>query len=406
MDRTILHCDANCFFASVETYFHPEYAKVPMAVCGSKADRHGIVLAKNDLAKKYGVKTGEAIWQAQAKCGNLVIAAPHYDLYEEFSARMSKIFYQYTDLIEPYGIDESWLDVTASQKLFGDGETIANLIRERIKREIGITVSVGVSFNKVFAKLGSDIKKPDAVTVIPREGFKQKIYGLPAEDMLYVGRRMSKALERLSIYTIGDLANSDRNYMIKRFGKCGGMLWDYANGYDCSPVTPYGYSEPIKSVSNGMTFKRNLHGEDDVAFATHYLADMVATRLRKYGAQCRCVSVVIRDTNLESFVRQTTVAPTDVYNEIAHYAIDLIKANYDLSKDIYSLTVGTSQLLYGDTDDQCEFFEFNPRHDKLRALGKTLDKLRQKYGASSVVMAHAINNEVKPFQQLHRKITG
>ena len=214
--RTILHCDLNSFYASVELFLNPELKGLPVAVCGSKEDRHGIVLAKTDEAKKYGVKTAEAIWEAKRKCPQLLIIPPHHDEYVEFSRRVRRIYEEYTDLVEPFGIDECWLDVTGSERLFGNGEEIAHKIRERVKKEIGITISVGVSFNKVFAKLGSDMKKPDAVTVIPFDNFREIIYKLPVTDMLGVGPNLGKALKNHCINTIGELANTDKNFLIKK----------------------------------------------------------------------------------------------------------------------------------------------------------------------------------------------
>ena len=215
MDRTILHCDCNGFYASCECAKNPQLKNVPMAVGGSVEARHGIILAKNELAKKYNVKTAETIWQAKKKCPDLVIVSPHYELYEEYSKRVNDIYKEYTDLVEPFGIDESWLDVTGSRALFGDGEKIANILRERIKAELGITISVGVSFNKVFAKLGSDYKKPDATTIITRENFKEIIYPLPVTDLLFAGKKTAVQLEKLKIKTIGDLACTDKEKLVK-----------------------------------------------------------------------------------------------------------------------------------------------------------------------------------------------
>ena len=251
-ERVVLHCDCNSFFASVETALHPEYAGVPMAVCGSTEDRHGIVLAKNELAKKYGIKTAETVYSAKKKCPELVIASPHYDKYSEYSAMVNAIYAKYTDMIEPFGIDESWLDVTASQKLFGTGEEIAELIRREVKETIGITVSIGVSFNKVFAKLGSDYKKPDAITVINHKNFRDIVFPLPVGDLLFIGKKTEIALASMGIKTIGDLAAASPELLRMRLGKAGEMIYHYARGEDESPVSVV--REAAKSVGNGFTF--------------------------------------------------------------------------------------------------------------------------------------------------------
>lgn len=392
-DRTILHCDANSFFASVETVFHPEYKSVPMAVCGSREDRHGIVLAKNDLAKACGVKTGEVIWQAKQKCPLLVIAEPHYELYTRFSKEMGRIFYDYTDMIEPFGIDESWLDVTASRRYFGDGISIAEKIRSRVKSELGITVSIGVSFNKVFAKLGSDLKKPDAITVIGRDDFRQKLYDLPISDMLFVGAKTKAALSRVGIYTIGDAAECKRQYLVSLLGKTGGQIWDNANGLDMSQVSPGGYSEKAKSVSNGMTFKRNLKTDADISFAVYYLADDVARRLRETGARCRCVTISLRLPDLSRVGKQMTVAPTCLAADIAKHVLCMIPQIHK-EGEIYSLTVHTSDLVYGDDMQECLPF-FDDDAKKLGDLEYVIDEIRKKYGNSAIKRASGINNDLR-----------
>lgn len=392
-DRTILHCDANCFFASVETMFHPEYKSVPMAVCGSQEDRHGIVLAKNDLAKACGVATGEVIWQAKQKCPSLVTATPHYELYTQFSKEMGRIFYDYTDMIEPFGIDESWLDVTASRRYFGDGISIAEKIRSRVKSELGITVSIGVSFNKVFAKLGSDLKKPDAITVIGRDDFRQKLYGLPISDMLFVGTKTRAALSRVGIYTIGDVAGCKRQYLVSLLGKTGGVLWDNANGLDASEVSKDGYTDRAKSVSNGMTFRRNLRTPSDISFAVYYLADEVAKRLRATNARCRCVAINLRLPDLSHVGKQMTVAPTCLAADIAKYVLGMIPLIHK-GGDIYSLTVHTSDLIYGD-DKQESIFELEPDNKKMSDLEFAVDGIHGKYGKSALKRASGINNELR-----------
>ena len=257
-DRVILHADFNNFYASVECMLNPKLKGHPVAVGGDVEARHGIILAKNMEAKKFGIQTGEALWQAKQKCPNLIIVPPHYEEYIKYSRLARKIYEEYTDLIQPYGMDENWLDVTGSIGLFGDGETIANTLRERMKFELGLSISVGVSFNMIFAKLGSDMKKPDAVTVIPKDSFREKIWHLPASDMLGVGRATEKVLSSYGIRTIGDLANAHPDFIKRKFGKNGAMLLAYANGLDRSRVQPQDYEPPMKSVGHGITTVHDL----------------------------------------------------------------------------------------------------------------------------------------------------
>ena len=245
MERVIFHCDLNNFYASVECLHHPQYRNIPMAVGGDVEKRHGIILAKNMLAKKAGVTTGEALWQAMQKCPNLTIVKPNFSLYLRFSRLVREIYADYTDRIESFGIDEVWMDVTESVKLFGDPVELANTIRQRIKEEVGITASIGVSFNKVFAKLGSDYKKPDATTVITRDNMEQVVFPLPVEDLLYVGRATTQKMHLMGIMTIGDCARTDVGLLKRRFGKWGEYLWRFANGLDNSPVLTYRQEPPV-----------------------------------------------------------------------------------------------------------------------------------------------------------------
>ena len=316
MERVILHCDCNSFFASVETALNPSYRGVPMAVCGSQENRHGIVLAKNEEAKRYGIQTAETVFSAKKKCPSLVIASPHHGEYQRYSAMVNKIYADYTDLVEPFGIDESWLDVTASKRIFGSGEEIAELIRRRVKEEIGITVSIGVSFNKVFAKLGSDYKKPDAITVISRDNFKQIVFPLPASDLLFVGRRTAVELSKIGVRTIGELAATSRDMLRHKFGKMGDMLYDYANGLDDSPV---GVSdEHVKSISNGFTFKHDLVSREDCRIGIEFLCDEIGAKLRSQSLKCNTVALTVKDTFLKSIQRQRPLPnSSDISREIS-----------------------------------------------------------------------------------------
>lgn len=394
MERTILHCDCNGFYASVECILRPELKNVPMAVGGDPQQRHGIILAKNELAKKYDVRTAETIWQAKRKCPDLVLVQPHREMYAEYSRKINQIYGQYTDLVEPFGIDESWLDVTGTTHLFGDGVKIADTLRRRVREELGLTISAGVSFNKVYAKLGSDYKKPDATTLICRENYKEIVFPLPVDALLYVGRRAKEMMESIGIYTIGELAQSDKKQMVALLGKTGGILHDYACGLDDSPVAPADAPREIKSVGNGMTFRRNLLGMDDIKSGIAALSDTVASRMRKYGVKCSTVQVTIKDTNLRVITRQKPLErPSNLAKELEKASLELIKASWNLKAPIRMLTVtglnlcdaaaGAEQLcLFG--QEQAE------RRRKQESLEKTMDSIRQKYGKNAIANAAAL----------------
>jgi DNA polymerase-4 len=397
MDRIILHCDCNGFFASVECILHPEYRDVPMAVCGNPENRHGIILAKNERAKKYGIQTAETIWQAKKKCPELVLAPPHHEEYRRYSKRINAIYQRYTDLVEPFGIDESWLDVTGSQRLFGDGKQIADELRKVIREEIGLTISVGVSFNKIFAKLGSDYKKPDATTVISRENWKSIVFPLPVNSLLYVGKSANETLAKLGIHTIGQLAECDPSILTAHLGKAGGMLHDYANGLDNSPVRNINDRREIKSVGNGMTFKRDLVGINDIRVGVTTLADSVAGRMRKYGVKCWAVQVTIRNPSFKTITRQKTLSsPTHLAKELAGAAMELIQSAWNLNAPIRMLTITGLNLIPGDVPcEQLSFFQSgSTEREKQEHLETALDAIRLKYGSNSVAFGGIINNDI------------
>lgn len=295
VDRVILHSDINCCYASIEHLHHPELAGKPLAVGGDPEARHGIVLTADYIAKKYGVKTGMALWQAKQVCPDITFVSPRMDLYLRFSRMAHEIYAEYTDRQEPYGIDECWLDVTGSSSLKGDGLFIAQEISRRMKSELGITVSVGVSFNKIFAKLGSDYKKPDAITTMYKSEFKQKAWSLPVADLLYVGKSTNRKLALFGIKTIGDLARTDEDVLNSHLGKIGSILWSFANGYDDSPVKLENTHAPIKSVGNSTTTPKDLVCDEDVKIVLYILAESVAARLRENGFRCRVVEISVRD---------------------------------------------------------------------------------------------------------------
>lgn len=398
MDRTILHCDCNSFFASVETVFRPSLAEVPMAVAGDADARHGIILAKNEKAKKYGIRTAETIWSAKKKCPALVLVKPHYGAYASFSARVRRIYERYTDLVEPFGMDEAWLDVTGSRTLFGTGREIAERIRREVKEEIGITVSVGVSFNKIFAKLGSDYKKPDAVTVIGREDVARIVYPLPADSMIFVGKQTAEALARCNIRTIGELAAASPAFLVSRFGKAGEQLSRYARGEDDSPVASLYDRTDAKSVGSGMTFRRDLTKREECKTALLTLAEDVAHRLRKQGMKCTTVSLTVKDPMLKCFSRQKAISPaTDLAREIGACAMEILSASYPAGNPVRMLTVTAMNLLRTETvNEQIGFFDEDreEKRERTARLETAVDEIRARYGYASLTSGAVLHNDM------------
>ena len=396
MDRTILHCDCNSFFASVEAALNPELKTVPMAVCGSEENRHGIVLAKNELAKSYGIITTDTVYTARRKCPELVIVKPHYEDYADYSRRINEIYREYTDIVEPFGIDESWLDVTSSTRLFGNGEQIAESIRQRIKKEIGVTVSIGVSFNKPFAKLGSDYKKPDAITVISRENFRTLVYPLPVGDLLFVGSKTASELNKIGVRTIGELAELEFEFLLTRFGKMGSLLYSYSRGLDDSPVLSDADRENAKSISNGFTFKYDLTDKEQCRTAIDYLCDEIGYKLRAKDMKCTTVTLTVKDVYLKSTQRQRRLeSETDISSEISNVAFSILCDTWPQGKAIRMLTVGASGLVNSSSGaTQLDIFgvDDEKERERKRNVEKTVDILRQKFGQSCVVRGSILQN--------------
>ncbi len=388
-ERVILHCDLNSFFASVELLDKPTLRDVPVAVCGDPKSRHGIILAKNEPAKKMGVKTAETLWQARKKCPALVLLPPHHRLYEEYSRRVNEIYDRFTDLVEPFGIDESWLDVTGSLHLFGgDGKALADRIRATIREETGLTVSIGVSFNKVFAKLGSDMKKPDATTVIPAEGWQSMVWPLPLGDMLFAGRTATETLRKYGVETVGQLAACDPALPEQLLGKMGLQLWQYANGMDKSPVKPRHAAEPVKSVGNGTTFPQNLVRWEQLRAGLLPLCDSVATRLRQQGLYARGVSLSIKDASFKTVSRQIRLdAPTHLMRDIHRTAMQLAGQLWKPPTPVRAMTVTALYVTEdGDAFRQLDLLggaaqERSQRQEKLEG---TMDAIRRKYGRGAI----------------------
>lgn len=389
----VLHCDLNNFYASVEQVLNPDLKGKFVAVSGNPETRSGIILAKNTAAKQMGVKTGEAIWQAKQKCPQLICVPPHFDYYVHFSQRVRAIYERYTDRVEGFGLDECWLDVTHS-KMFGTPFQIAEKIRADVRKETGLTISVGVSFNKTFAKLGSDLKKPDATTVISRENFKDVVWPLAVSEMLMVGPHTAQKLNEMGVYTLGDLANASSVALQKRFGVVGERLKTCAAGGDCDPVREAGVEREIKSVSHGTTTLRDMRTYADAEVVISVLSEMVATRLRRYGYVGSVVHLDVRRNNLTHESKQTTIAPTCVSKDIFTVATRLLRLVWAGETDLplRSLTVAVSKLQEASAGIQASLFQAD--NEKQKQLEFSVDKIRKKFGFDAITKANQLNNDL------------
>ena len=404
-DRVILHCDCNSFFASVEIAKNPKLKGLPVAVCGSVEERHGIVLAKSEEAKKLGVTTAETVYSAKKKCPNLVIVPPHYSDYISYSERVNSIYAKYTDMIESFGIDESWLDVTASS-LFGSGEEIAEKIRKEVKEKVGITVSIGVSFNKVFAKLGSDYKKPDAVTVIDKCNFKSIVYPLPVGELLFIGKRTEEQLRLLGVKTIGELAEVNPDLLLNKFGKLGKVLSDYARGLDRSPVESSNPDES-KSIGNGYTFRRDLVGRDACRNGIEFLCEEIGSKLRKRGLICSTVQLSIKNPLFKTIQRQKSQnPPTDLASEIAKTAFSIYCNEWNEENPVRTITVTVGNLtVKNKTPAQLDFFgeTKSDTYEKDVKRENTVDEIRGKFGLASIIRANVMDENIGVYPKKHKK---
>lgn len=385
MERVILHSDMNNCYASIELLYRPELRGKPVAVGGDPEARHGIVLAKDQIAKRAGVKTGMALWQARQVCPDIVFVPPRMDLYLKFSRLAHEIYGEYTDKQEAFGIDESWLDVTESCSIKGDGMTVANQISSRIKKELGITVSIGVSWNKIFAKLGSDYKKPDAITEISRENYKEIVWPLKAEELLYVGRATKRKLNQYGIRTIGELATANRKFLHRTLGKMGVVLSVFANGDDQTPVSYEDEHAPIKSIGNSTTTPRDLENETDVSIIVYLLAESVSARLRENHFVGDVIEISVRDNELHSFTRQRKVSmPTNITSEIGSYAMQIFKENYKWNKPIRSIGVRVADLMTDTVPVQLDLFNNQERRERQHKMDIAVDEIRRRFGYYSI----------------------
>ncbi len=390
-DRVILHSDCNGFYASVECLHNPQLRDKPVAVSGDAENRHGIILAKNEIAKKYKVKTGEAIWQAKQKCPELVTVPPHFELYKRFSKMARRIYSDYTDRIENFGLDEAWLDITNG--IESDGYKTALEIKNRIKEELGITVSIGVSFNKIFAKFGSDYKKPDAITCITRENFKDIVWNSPTGDLLYVGKATKNKLNRIGIYTIGDIANTSPDILRKLLGKWGDLIYGFANGFDSSPVAHMNDNTEVKSIGNSTTTPRDMESFDDVKVVMYVLCDSVCRRLREQGFMAKTVGISIRDNELNRFTRQCTLENyTCLTKDITQSAFSLFKRSYKMQRPLRSIGVSVTDFVQNNIPHQINFLQNEERLIQNETLDKTLDVLKKRFGNYIVQPAVLLND--------------
>ena len=384
-ERAILHSDLNCFYASVEMMLDPSLRGRAVAVCGSTEDRHGIVLAKSELAKKAGVKTGMVNWEAQRLCKDLVIVPPQYDQYLKYSKLTQAIYQRYTDLIEPFGMDECWLDVSGSRNACGDPMTIAESIRNTVREELGLTVSIGVSYNKIFAKLGSDMKKPDAITEITEDSFKEKIWGLPCSELIYCGSATTKKLDRMGIRTIGQLAQADPRLLQNSLGVNGYALWTYANGKDASRVMHRDFVSPVKSVGHGITCNADLVNEDEVWKVMLSLTQDIGHRLRLHGLSARGVQIAVRGNDLFGSQYQTKLPfKTQLPSEIAQAAFLLFKGNYSWRSHVRAVTVRAIDLVPVNAIEQLSLFNDNERRERRERLEDCVEEIRGRFGKEAL----------------------
>ena len=404
--RLIFHCDCNNFFASCECLDHPELREVPMAVAGDPEDRLGVVVAKNEIAKKYGIRTTDTVWQARRKCKDLVIVPPRHHLYKQISDQINDIYHEYTEYVEPASIDESYLDMTGAPRFYGiTARELADTLRDRIRTEIGLTISVGVSYNKIFAKMGSDYKKPDATTVISPQNYRQLLWPLPVSDLLFAGRSAVSVLNKKQIYTIGDLAQQRRERLRDLLGKGGEQLWLYANGSFDEPVRLWGDAPEIKSVSRGMTFRRDLISEEEVSAGIAALVDHVAMTLRRHGLKGAVINVQIKTPALRVISRQTSLDHhTYLQHEIREVAMELIHANWQIGSGapIRALTVGVTKLLPADQSmEQIDFLDLaapskapKTDRDKQEKMEAAVDTLRRRFGNDTITLGYQRAEEI------------
>lgn len=386
--KTILHCDMNNFYASVEMLLNPSLKDFPLAVAGNPVKRTGIILAKNYNAKAYGVKTGEAIWEAKLKCPTLVCVSPHFDKYEEFSKKAREIYGHYTDKIEPFGMDECWLDVTASLKYFNKtGKELAQMIQDEIFNKLGLTISVGVSFSKTLAKLGSDMKKPKGLVEINAQNLSAIQKKMDITDMIFIGRKTAKKLKDMNIFTLYDLAHYNPNILEKNFGVMGRKIFEMAQGINDDEIVIYS-DEDTKSVGNGLTAPKDLTNLSDVKSLLSHLADMVSSRMRRHKFKAHTIHLTIKFADFSYLGAQKTYTQSfssrehlleysmKIFNELTNNEFDPIRA----------LRITCSKLETASSTEQLSLFA----DTKKEKLGEAVDAIREKFGDKAITTLNEI----------------
>lgn len=384
MERTILHIDINHCYAQIEEMLDPQLKKVPMVVGGFEEKRHGIMLAKNLLAKKYGLKTGQPLRDCLKICPRLVVVPPKYDAYIFYTDMVKDIYREYCDHVESFGLDEAWLDVTESSRLFGTGKEIAEIIQKRVLDEVGLTISIGVSYNKIFAKLGSDLVKPSGLTIITKHNLKEIVWPLPVEDLLYVGKATKAKLNKWGIITIGQLAAMNLYEIKRKLGKWGEYIWTFANGKEHGEVQLNGFIDPVKSIGNSITTVKDIENMEQAKHVYYVLCESVASRLRDAHLQGTTIAIHIRNTDLSSFSRQCKSSPTNVSSDIIEHVMMLLKNNYDFHKPLRSVGVSVSGLQYDHGYIQETIFLDAASQMKTKNIENTMDEIRNKFGFHQV----------------------
>lgn len=382
-ERVILHSDINHCYAQIEEMKYPPLREVPMAVGGNEEKRHGIILAKNDLAKTYHIKTGESLREAYAKCPHLCILQPNFEEYMYYTEKVKAIYREYSDQVESFGLDEAWIDISNSMALFGSGFDIAKTIQQRVLHEVGLSVSIGVSFNKIFAKLGSDMDKQMGLTIITKVNFKEKVWGLPVEDLLYVGRSTKEKLAKISITTIGDLARLPLGFIRDYLGKMGEMIWCFANGQDESEVSISTYREQVKSVGNAITSPKDITTFEEAKMVYYVLVESVASRLKEKGIEGNVIGISLRNKDLKCITRRRKIKQaTNLVGDIIPHVLNLLSENYDFNLPLRTIGVTLSGIEVEGTWHQLNIFENEEEHDKRKLIEETMDSIRSKYGFS------------------------
>ncbi len=383
--RVILHIDMNNFYASVECLLNPSLKNYAVAVAGDPNKRTGVVLAKNYLAKVYGVRTGDVIWEAKQKCPTLICVAPHHDKYQEYSERAHKIYYQYTNIIEPFGIDECWLDVTDSLNYFNcTASELARHIQEQIKEELGLSVSIGISWGKALAKLGSDMKKPMGLTIIDEKNHIEIIKKLKIDDMIMIGKHTARKLRTMNINTLYDLYNQSTKFLTEHFGIIGEYLHNAVSGVDDDKLITL-KDEDTKSVGNGATAVRDMTELEEIQNFLHDLASKVSHRLRAHSFSAKTIHLGVKYADFTYSGAQHTMPDyfsneQDVYRFAYEIFLSLAGTRFP---PVRALRISTSSLICKDEERQVNLFT-NVKNEE---LCMTIDNLKEKFGDNIISLA-------------------